>query len=60
MTRYGAFFLCEECGYAIIIPSGVPSKCDACGKYFCFRRCTGEEYHNAETNDGKLKEEVEK
>jgi predicted ATP-dependent serine protease len=54
--KYAHCFICQECGYAIALSSGVILECDICGAFGAFRRCTHEEYHNAETNDGNLKE----
>ena len=51
-------FICNECGYGMALWSGVPFMCSVCEKILCFRRVTHEEYHDCETNDGKIKEVI--
>ena len=54
--KWGFCFICNNCGYGLAISSGVPSECPICRKSLDFRRCSPEEYHKCETNDGQLEE----
>lgn len=55
--KWGFCFICNSCGYGICLSSGVPSECPICHTPFDLRRCTPEEYHKCETNDGQLESE---
>ena len=50
-------FKCQRCGYGMATTSGVPALCEGCEQLFSLIRITHEEYHQCETNDGKIKEE---
>lgn len=50
-------FICNECGYGLALNSGVILQCPMCKAWYSLMRASHEEYHNCETNDGKIKEE---